>query len=212
MRSSKQRIDAYNVRSVSSLLDPARAASALLARRNYAAHANGFVPKQLALRELLNGQRIPTTDFFTYEAFNGQMYHVSRTTAGSAAVTVATALIAKYVAGGADEDLLVQIAGDLWNIIALPAIVYLDEPFPDQPDVPLAGNLSWFDSARATGYDVYLWKDGDPESQIGDNVAGLIQAYAGLQLASEYHFRVVGRNPYGYGASSAVRDFFTILV
>lgn len=210
MRSSKQRIDAYNARSASALLDPARAASALLARRNYAAHANGFVPKQLALRELLNGHPIPTVDYFVYEAFNGEMYHLSSVTAGSAAVTTATALIAKYVAGGADEDLLVEIAVQIWNIIALPAIVYLDEPFPDQVDVPIAGDLSWFNSARATGYDVFLWEDGQPESQIGDNVVGLTQAYAGLVLNTLYHWRVVGRNPYGYGATSAVRDFTTV--
>lgn len=117
MRSAAQRIAAYEARMVSSLVDPVLVAVGPLAQANYAAYANEFTVKQEALRQLLNALAVPTTDFFTYEAFNGEMYHLWTVAAGEAAITTATAIVQKYKAWGGTEAVLIQIAGDLWNII-----------------------------------------------------------------------------------------------
>lgn len=120
MRTSEQRIAAYLARMVSSQIDPSLSAVAELQKANFTAYANEFVPKQEALRELLNALSVPTTDFFGYEAFNHEMYHLWKTAGGAAAVTTATILVAKYVGWGYTEAVLIQIANDLWTIVVPP--------------------------------------------------------------------------------------------
>ena len=120
MRSAAQRIAAYDARMVSTLIDPVLVAVAPLAKANFDAYATEFAIKQEALRQLLNALSVPTTDFFTYEAFNGEIYHLWTVAAGEAAITTATPLVAKYVAWGATELVCIQIASDLWNIVVPP--------------------------------------------------------------------------------------------
>lgn len=121
MRTSEQRIAAYKARMVSSLIDPALAAVSELQKANFAAYANKFCPKQEALRVILNDLGVPTTQFFGYEAFNGEMFHLSEVTAGDSAIATATILVAKYVTWTLTEEVLIQIAADIWSIIVPPA-------------------------------------------------------------------------------------------
>lgn len=100
----------------SSLIDPVVAAIADEAKANFATYANEFVPMQQQLRALLNALSIPTIEFGWYEAFNGEFYHLWKTTDGPAAVTTGTALVAKWVALGATEAVLKSIGTDLYNI------------------------------------------------------------------------------------------------
>lgn len=121
MRTAEQRIAAFDARMVSSLLDPVFVAVSPLAKANFTAYVLDFVPKQEQLRQLLSALAIPTADFFTLEAFNHEMYHLSRVAAGEAAITTATPLVAKYVTWGATESVLIQICSDIWNIVVPPA-------------------------------------------------------------------------------------------
>lgn len=100
MRTSQQRIAKFKARMQSSLLDPQRAATRDSAVQHYTAYANAFEGKQNTLRDTLNALSVDTTTFFYYEAFNGEMYHLSRTAAGPAAVVGAEALVVKYTLTG----------------------------------------------------------------------------------------------------------------
>jgi len=102
-------------------MDPARAATHDLAVANYTAHASAFELKQNKLREWLNDQGIDTTAFFAYEAYNAELYHAWKTTAGDSLVTTATNLVAKYVAQGLDEADLIDIALNVYTVTVPPA-------------------------------------------------------------------------------------------
>jgi len=121
MRTSAQRIAAYEARMQSSQLDPVRTATAPLQAQNFGAYVNDFVPKQLELRSYMDGQGYSSADYFAYEAANGELYHVWKTFAGAAAVAEATVIVAKYVALGLTEADLIAIAVNLYNIIVVPA-------------------------------------------------------------------------------------------
>jgi len=116
VRTSAQRIAAYEARMQSTLLDPTNAAINDLAKANFATYANEFVPKQQQLRALLNALSIPTIQFGGYEAYNGEMYHLWKTTDGPAAVTTGAALVTKWTSLGLNAIALKAIAADLYNI------------------------------------------------------------------------------------------------
>lgn len=97
MKTDAQRIAAYNARMLSSLVDPTLSAIQTMAVANFGAYATDFYPKQQQLRVLLDGWGISTPAYFAYEAFNGEMYHLSKVASGDSAVLMATALVAKYV-------------------------------------------------------------------------------------------------------------------
>lgn len=122
MKTADERITHYNNRMQSSQIDPVLAAVSDSAKANFAAYANEFVPLQEQLRNLLDAAGIPTTGYFKYEAFNGEMYHLWLTSAGDSAVATASALVAKYIAFGAVEQTLIDIAANLYNIV-VPLIV-----------------------------------------------------------------------------------------
>lgn len=121
MRTAAQRIAKYNARMVSSLLDPVRSAVTASAQANYAAYATEFVPKQVSLRALLDGYGIDPAQFAAYEAFNGELFHVWKTTSGASAVTAATAVIGRWAhasrLGVGVNARLKAIALGLYNII-----------------------------------------------------------------------------------------------
>lgn len=120
MRTSGQRIAKYGKRMLSSLIDPVLAAVNTLAVENFAAYVTEFYPLQETLRGKLDSYGIPTVEYAAYEAFNGEIYHLSKVSSGSSAVVVATALVAKYVAWGLDEDNLVEICGSMYTITVIP--------------------------------------------------------------------------------------------
>lgn len=117
MKSDAQRIAHYNARMLSSLIDPTLSAMQTAAVANYSAYATDFYPYQQDLRAILNTLSIPTTTFFLYEAYNNELYHVSKVASGAPAVVMGTALVAKYTTMGGAAATLKSIAVTLYNII-----------------------------------------------------------------------------------------------
>lgn len=121
MRTAAQRIAKYEARMVSSLLDPVRTAVTAKAQANYAAYATDFVPKQEALRTILNALGVDTAQYIFYEAYNGELYHISKTSAGASAVIAATAVQGRWAhasrLGAGAAATLKAIALDVYNII-----------------------------------------------------------------------------------------------
>jgi len=116
MRTDAQRIAAYNARMLSSLVDPTLSAVNTMAVANFGAYATDFYAKQQQLRTLLDGWGIATPLYFQYEAFNGEMYHLSKVASGPSAVLMATALVAKYVSAFLVAANLKAIALDIYSI------------------------------------------------------------------------------------------------
>jgi hypothetical protein len=121
MRTAEQRIAKYNARMVSSLLDPVRAAVTADAQTNFAAYATEFTPKQVKLRTWLNAKGLDPARFGPYEAFNGELYHLWKTTAGASLIVGAAAVIGRWahasrLGAGVAADLK-AIALDIYNII-----------------------------------------------------------------------------------------------
>jgi len=116
MRTAAQRIAAYRARMQSSLIDPVLQAISGLASANYAAYANEFVPKQQALRQLLDAAGYTANKYLIYEAFNAELYGVWRRLSGESLVAEADVLVDKYVAMGAVEATLRSIASSIWGI------------------------------------------------------------------------------------------------
>lgn len=120
MRTDSQRKAAYEARMLSTLLDPTGAAVVAKAIANYNAYADDFVPKQLQLRGILNDQAPGSTDVYAaFEAFHGELYHLSKVCAGPSLVKSAGFLTIKWsdashLAG--HLALLKTIALDLYSI------------------------------------------------------------------------------------------------
>lgn len=121
MRTAAQRIAKYEARMVSSLLDPVRTALQTIQQNNYAAYATEFVPKQQALRAILDALGIDTAQYIFYEAYCGELYHVWKTSAGASAVIAATAIQGRWAhasrLGAGAAATLKAIALDVFNII-----------------------------------------------------------------------------------------------
>ena len=117
MRTDTQRIAAYNARMLSSLIDPTLSAVQTMAVQNFAAYATDFYPKQQQLRAILDSSGIATTKYFLYEAFNGEMYHLSKVSSGTSAVAMASAFVVKYTTFGGVANTLKSIALTLYSIV-----------------------------------------------------------------------------------------------
>jgi hypothetical protein len=124
MRTAAQRIAKYNARMVSSQLDPVRAALAATQQANYLGYAQEFVPKQEALRILLNGFDIDPAQFVWYEAYNGELYHAWKTTAGASLIQAADAIAGRWAhasrLGTGALAHLTSIAKTVWSIDLTP--------------------------------------------------------------------------------------------
>lgn len=116
MRTTAQRIAAYEARMQSTQLDPTNAAVNALAKANFADYANEWVPKEQQMRALLNALSVPTIQFGWYTAYAGEMYHLWKTADGAAAVTTGTVIVTKWTTLGLNATALKTIAADLFNI------------------------------------------------------------------------------------------------
>jgi len=116
MRTDAQRIAAYNARMLSSLLDPTLSAVNAMAVANFGAYATNWYPKQQVLRGILDAAGIATSQYFGYEAFAGEIFHVSLVSSGASAVVMATALVAKYVSSFLVAATLKKICLDCFTI------------------------------------------------------------------------------------------------
>lgn len=104
---------------LSSLIDPVLSAVNQLAADNFTAYVLAFYPNQLTLRGILAALAIPTTDYGAYEAFHGEVYHVSKVASGTGAITMCTILVAKYQVflGPGAASTLKKICNDIYGII-----------------------------------------------------------------------------------------------
>ena len=122
MRTTAQRIDAYNARMLSSLIDPTLSAVSTLAQANYAAYVNVFVPNQVALRAILNDEGVQVIDYAAYEAFRGELFHLSVSFAGPALQAAFCILVAKWADSAhldaAAQSILERIGLDIYTLAA----------------------------------------------------------------------------------------------
>lgn len=118
MRTLAQRVAAYNNRMQSTEIDPVLTAMQAQQAENHTAHVIYFYPRQVALRELLDAEGLTPTEFFKYEAYNGELYSLVLRASGPAAIAEKEILVAKYTSLGCDAALLQSIALTVWEIPA----------------------------------------------------------------------------------------------
>lgn len=122
MRTTQQRIDAFAARMLTSIIDPVLSAVAALATANYSAYVNEFVPKQEALRVILNDEGVPLIDIGPYEAFHGELFHLSKSFAGPTLQAAYCILVAKWAdtahLGPAAQTILERIGLDIYTLEA----------------------------------------------------------------------------------------------
>jgi hypothetical protein len=116
MRTAAQRIAHYNARMVSSLVDPVLTAVNAAAAANYTAYAIDFVPKQTQMRGILDTDGILMPFRLLYEAYNGELYGLTKRYAGPALDGMAQVIHDKYVAVGCTTATLISIASNVYGI------------------------------------------------------------------------------------------------
>lgn len=117
MRTAAQRIAKYEARMVSTLLDPVLSAVNVQQKANFGIYATEWVPLQEAVHTYLTGQPIYPSEYFNYNAFAGEIYHVSKRFAGQAAINAGSDLVLKYLTMGCTGVHLRAIAANVFNII-----------------------------------------------------------------------------------------------
>jgi hypothetical protein len=122
VRTTAQRIAKFNARMLSSLIDPVLSAVQSLASANYTTYVNAFVPKQVALRAVLNDEGVSVIQVAAYEAFHGELYHLTTQFAGPALQAAFCILVTKWSdaahLGAGAETVLIRIGADLYALDA----------------------------------------------------------------------------------------------
>lgn len=116
MRTAAQRIAHYNARMQSTLIDPVLTAVNAAAVANFTAYAIDFVPKQSQMRTVLDNDGITGAIRLLYEAYNGEIYGLTKRYAGTALDAMAQALHDKYEYLGAASATLISIALNVYGI------------------------------------------------------------------------------------------------
>lgn len=120
MKTTAQRKAHYEARMLSSLLDPVLSARIASQVASFNSYADDFVPKQVALRAILNDEGISVIDVAGYEAFHGELYHASRSFSGPALQAEFCVLVVKWAdtahLGAAAETILERIGADLYTL------------------------------------------------------------------------------------------------
>jgi len=121
MKTDSQRKLAFEARMLSTLLDPTLAAVNAKAITNFNTYVDDYYPKQLQLRAILDSAGLSTFLYAGFEAYFGELYHLSKVTSGPGLVTNAVALIVKWGSaaklGTGNLSVLKSIALDIFNII-----------------------------------------------------------------------------------------------
>jgi len=117
MKSAATRIAHYNNRMLSSLVDPSLAAVNVAAKANYAEHTIAYVAFQEAAHNYLDGQGCLPAEYFNYNAFMGEIWHVDQHFSGAAAVAAGGDLVIKFVGCGCTGVRLRAIAALLGIVI-----------------------------------------------------------------------------------------------
>lgn len=100
MRSAAQRIAAYEARMVSSLVDPKIAAVNVAAKANFAAYVTPFVAFQTLVHQYLDGDGANPLEYFNYNAFAGEIWHIDLHFSGAAAIAGGGDMVIKYTGMG----------------------------------------------------------------------------------------------------------------
>jgi hypothetical protein len=120
MRTAAQRIAKYNARMLSSLIDPTLSAVNAAQQANYQAYVEDFYPKQVQLRNLLSGYSMPTPMIAGFEAFHGELFHLSKVCTGTLLTAAATVLVTKWSdsahLGAGNAAVLKAIALDIYGL------------------------------------------------------------------------------------------------
>lgn len=119
MRSAAQRIDAYNNRMVSSLIDPVLTAVESQQQANYAGYMADYFPYQVALRAKLDTLTWSGSQVFAAEAFNNELYSTHRRFSGTAEIGMFTVLVDKYEDLGLARVVLVDICLSVYGVIVV---------------------------------------------------------------------------------------------
>lgn len=123
MRTDAQRIAHYNARMLSSLIDPVLAAVNTKACENFSIYIIEFYPNQVQMRGLLSAAGILPVKWGAYEAFHGELYHLSKVCSGDAFVAAVTGLVDKWSdtqhLGAGAIALLNQIAETVYHVSGL---------------------------------------------------------------------------------------------
>jgi len=107
---SAKRIEHYNNRMVSSQIDPVLAATNAAQKTNFAEYVTDYVPKQMLVHQYLDGQGALPAEYFNYNAYAGEIYHVSEHFSGAGAVAAASDFVIKYTGMGCTAPRLKAIA------------------------------------------------------------------------------------------------------
>jgi hypothetical protein len=116
MKTAAQRIAHYNARMSSSLIDPVLTAVNAIAQANYLTFASDITQKQIDTVAVLDTDGIGAAFRYLYLAYSNQLYHLSKFYSGTALVTEATILHAKYVAQFLATATLKKIALNVYTI------------------------------------------------------------------------------------------------
>ena len=116
MRSSAQRIAAYDARMQSTQIDPVLAAVSAIASANFASYIGEFYPFQTSLRDWMDSDGIHGTLAFQYEAFNGECYSAWRRFKGASLDAQVTTLVDKYESLGLARAKLIAISLAVWGV------------------------------------------------------------------------------------------------
>ena len=116
MRSAADRIAAYEDRMTSSQIDPVLSVRHTQQKARFAAYAIDWVAKSEAVHNYLDTEGVLPYEYFNYDGFAGEIYHIEQHFAGAAAVVAANDFVIKYALYGCTTVRLKAIAA-LFNII-----------------------------------------------------------------------------------------------
>jgi hypothetical protein len=116
MKSDVLRIQHYEARMQSTLLDPTVTAVQPLAVANYTAYVTEYYPYQVQERTILLDEGVKSYLYGMYEAMTGQFYHLYKVALGNPLVADFTAIQAKWTARGTDATISKRIALDLFGV------------------------------------------------------------------------------------------------
>jgi hypothetical protein len=106
---------------LSSLVDPTLSAVNTLACANFGTYITEFYPNQEAMRTLLSAAGIHPVKYGAYEAYNGELYHLSKVCSGPALVAAVQILIDKWSdtqhLGAGAATLLAEIAQTVYHVV-----------------------------------------------------------------------------------------------
>jgi len=100
VKSAAQRITHYNNRMTSTQIDPVLTAVSADAQANFATYATDWVALQTLVHQYLDAQGALPSEYFNYNAWAGEIYHLANHFSGAAAIAAGSGLILKYLGMG----------------------------------------------------------------------------------------------------------------